>query len=151
MLMKSLNRVQLIGRLGKNPEVRYTANGSAVANFSLATNEVWIGKDGQKNERTEWHNIVAWGKLGEICGEYLVKGKQVYVEGKMTTRAWEDRDGKKRYTTEVRADNLIMLGGGAQDNAVVPDDLSVGDPVRGTGQAGAAPNQAPSVEDDIPF
>ncbi len=134
--MRSLNRVQLIGNLGKNPEVRYTANGSAVANFSVATNETWVGKDGQKNERTEWHNIVAWGKLGEICGEYLAKGRQVYIEGKLTTRSWEDRDGNKRYTTEIKAENMIMLGGQGGDNRAVT--------------SGPA-NEAPPIEDDIPF
>ncbi len=134
--MRSLNMVQLIGRLGKNPEVRYTSSGSAVANFSMATNENWTGKDGQKNERTEWHNIVAWGKLGEICGEYLTKGKQVYIEGRLTTRSWEDRDGNKRYTTEVRADNMIMLGGTGSDNNR-SENLSKSEPS--------------SIEDDIPF
>ncbi|MDX1765176.1 MAG: single-stranded DNA-binding protein [bacterium] len=135
--MKSLNKVQLIGHLGKNPEVRYTASGSAVANFSIATNESWIGKDGQKNEKTEWHNIVAWGKLGEICGEYLTKGKQVYIEGRITTRSWDDRDGNKRYTTEVKADNMIMLGGGGSGNFSAESSVSE-----------AAPS---SIEDDIPF
>ncbi len=134
--MKSLNKVQLIGHLGKNPEVRYTSNGSAVANFSMATNEVWTGKDGQKNERAEWHNIVAWGKLGEICGEYLSKGKQVYIEGRLTTRSWEDRDGNKRYTTEVRADNMIMLGGPGSNSDAVESQPS---------------NEPSSIEDDIPF
>ena len=135
--MKSLNKVQLIGHLGKNPEVRYTSSGSAVANFTMATNETWTGKDGQKNDRTEWHNIVAWGKLGEICGEYLTKGKQVYIEGSMTTRSWEDRDGNKRYTTEVKADNLIMLGGpgsaGGGTSETIPQ------------------NENSPIEDDIPF
>ncbi len=135
--MKSLNKVQLIGHLGKNPEVRYTASGSAVANFSIATNESWIGKDGQKNEKTEWHNIVAWGKLGEICGEYLTKGKQVYIEGRITTRSWDDRDGNKRYTTEVKADNMIMLGGGGSSNFSAESSV-----------AEAPPS---SIEDDIPF
>ena len=135
--MKSLNKVQLIGHLGKNPEVRYTASGSAVANFSIATNESWIGKDGQKNEKTEWHNIVAWGKLGEICGEYLTKGKQVYIEGRITTRSWDDRDGNKRYTTEVKADNMIMLGGGGSSNLSAESSV-----------AEAPPS---SIEDDIPF
>jgi single-strand DNA-binding protein len=134
--MRSLNKVQLIGRLGKTPEVRYTANGSAVANFSLATNETWTGKDGQKNERTEWHNIVAWGKLGEICGEYLTKGKQVYIEGRITTRSWDDRDGNKRYTTEVKADNMIMLGGAGSNDAASDSSSDV---------------PAASIEDDIPF
>jgi len=133
--MRSLNRVQLIGRLGKNPEVRYTSNGSSVANFTMATNETWTGKDGQKNERTEWHNIVAWGKLGEICGEYLTKGKQVYIEGRLTTRSWEDPEGKKRYTTEVKADNMIMLGG----------------PGGSSGTAPTPPENHSTIEDDIPF
>ncbi len=132
--MRSLNRVQLIGRLGKNPEVRYTSNGSSVANFTMATNESWTGKDGQKNEKTEWHNIVAWGKLGEICGEYLTKGKQVYIEGRLTTRSWDDRDGKKRYTTEVKADNMIMLGGSG-----------------GSGTSHTPPEKNSTIEDDIPF
>lgn len=135
--MKSLNKVQLIGHLGKNPEVRYTSSGSAVANFTMATNETWTGKDGQKNDRTEWHNIVAWGKLGEICGEYLTKGKQVYIEGRMTTRSWEDRDGNKRYTTEVKADNLIMLG-------------SPGSASSDTSETIPQDENSP-IEDDIPF
>jgi single-strand DNA-binding protein len=134
--MRSLNKVQLIGRLGKNPEVRYTSSGSAVANFSMATNENWTGKDGQKNERTEWHNSVAWGKLGEIWGEYLTKGKQVYIEGRLTTRSWEDRDGNKRYTTEVKADSMIMLGGPGSDNNR-SENFSKSEPS--------------SIEDDIPF
>ena len=142
--MKSLNRVQLIGRLGKNPEVRYTANGSAVANFSLATNESWTGKDGQKNERTEWHNIVAWGKLGEICGEYLTKGKQIYIEGRLTTRSWEDKDGNKRYTTEIRAENMIMLGGpGSGSGANSGSDHIAAE--------NEAQSSASTIEDDIPF
>ncbi len=108
--MASINKVILIGNLGADPELRSTATGSTVANFSLATKEAWTGKDGNKEERTEWHRIVAWGRLGEICGEYLAKGKQVYVEGKLQTRSWEDRDGKKRYTTEVLAQTMQMLG-----------------------------------------
>lgn len=144
--MKSLNRVQLIGRLGKNPEIRYTANGSAVANFSLATNETWTGKDGQKNERTEWHNLVAWGKLGEICGEYLTKGKQIYIEGRLNTRSWEDKDGNKRYTTEIRAENMIMLGGpGAGAGA------GSGPGSDHTAAEHEAPDGASTIEDDIPF
>lgn len=111
--MAGVNRVFLIGHLGKDPEVRYTPSGSAVANFSVATSEEWK-KDGQKQERTEWHNIVAWRRLGEICGEYLHKGSQVYIEGKLQTRAWEDREGKKRYTTEIVAQNMQMLGGARQ-------------------------------------
>lgn len=144
--MKSLNRVQLIGRLGKNPEVRYTANGSAVANFSLATNETWTGKDGQKNERTEWHNLVAWGKLGEICGEYLTKGKQIYIEGRLNTRSWEDKDGNKRYTTEIRAENMIMLGGPGSGSGA-----GAGPGSDHTAAEHEAPDGASTIEDDIPF
>ena len=108
--MASINKVILIGNLGADPELRHTATGTTVANFSLATKEAWTGKDGNKEERTEWHRIVAWGRLGEICGEYLAKGKQVYVEGKLQTRSWEDRDGNKRYNTEVLAQTMQMLG-----------------------------------------
>jgi single-strand DNA-binding protein len=108
--MAGVNKAILIGFLGKDPEVRYTKSGTAVCSFSLATNESWKDKDGQKQDRTEWHRIVAWGKLGEICGEYLFKGKQVYIEGRIQTREWEDSDGNKRQTTEIVANNMTMLG-----------------------------------------
>ena len=113
--MASVNKVILLGNLGNDPEVRYTPSGKTVANFSLATTEQWTTKDGAKEEKTEWHRIVAWGRLGEICGEYLHKGKQVYIEGKLQTRAWEDRDGNKRYTTEVIALGMQMLGAAERD------------------------------------
>jgi len=109
--MAGVNKAILVGNLGTDPELRYTPSGKAVANFSLATNEQWTNKDGEKEERTEWHRIVAWGRLGEICGEYLGKGSQVYIEGKIQTRPWEDRDGNKRYTTEIIAQTMQMLGG----------------------------------------
>lgn len=114
--MAGVNKVILVGNLGRDPEVRYTKSGQAVASFSIATSEKWTGKDGNREERTEWHRITAWGKLGEICGEYLSKGKQVYIEGKLQTREWEDKDGNKRQTTEVVANNMVMLSqaGGAQ-------------------------------------
>ena len=109
--MAGINKVILIGNLGRDPEVRYTPSGAAVANFTIATSEEWKDKDtGEKRERTEWHRIVAWGRLGEICGEYLHKGKQVYIEGRLQTRDWEDRDGNKRYTTEIVAQSMQMLG-----------------------------------------
>ena len=108
--MASINKVILIGNLEADPELRNAATGTTVANFGLVTKEAWTSKDGKEEERTEWHRIVAWGRLGEICGEYLVKGKQVYIEGKLQTRSWEDRDGNKRYTTEVIAQTLQMLG-----------------------------------------
>jgi len=109
--MRGVNKVILIGNLGRDPEIRYTTSGQAVANFTVATTEVRTNKDGKRDEFTEWHRIVAWGRLAEICGEYLSKGKTVYVEGTLRTRTWEDKEGKKRWTTEVVAQNMQMLGG----------------------------------------
>ena len=111
-MARSLNKVMLIGNLGKDPEVRYTASGVAVATFTVATNESWKDQDGNLQERTEWHNIVAWRKLAEICGEWLKKGKKVYIEGRIQTRSYDDKNtGAKRYITEVVADSMIMLDG----------------------------------------
>lgn len=110
-MSRSLNKVQLIGNLGKDPELKYTPSGVAVATFSIATSESWKDQEGNQQEKTEWHNIVAWRKLAEICGEYLKKGKKVYLEGKLQTRNYE-KDGVKRYVTEIVADQLIMLDGG---------------------------------------
>lgn len=108
-----LNKVMAIGNLGKDPEVRYTPGGQAVGNFSIAVNESWTDKAGQKQERTEWLRIVAWGKLAELCAEYLAKGRQVYVEGRLQTRDWKDKDGAAKQTTEVVASSIVFLGGGA--------------------------------------
>ena len=108
--MASVNKVILLGHLGKDPEIRYTPSGKAVASFSLATSEIWKDKDGQKQESTEWHNIQVWGRLAEICGEYLKKGSQIYLEGRSKTESWEDRDGVKRYTTKVIMADLQMIG-----------------------------------------
>jgi single-strand DNA-binding protein len=108
--MASLNKVILIGNLGRDPELRYTASGQPVATFTLATNEAWTNRNGEREERTEWHRIVAWGKLAERCSEYLSKGRQVYVEGRLQTREWEDKEGGKRRTTEITAQQLLMLG-----------------------------------------
>lgn len=108
--MASVNKVILIGNLGRDPEVKYTPGGNAVANFTLATNEKWTDKAGVKQERTEWHRIVVWGKTAEICGQYLKKGRQIYIEGSLTTREWNDKDGNKRTTTEVKAQRVQMLG-----------------------------------------
>jgi single-strand DNA-binding protein len=128
MAGKSLNKVLLIGHLGKDPEVSYTASGVAVAKFSIATNERWKDQDGNTQERTEWHNIVAWRKLAEICGQYLKKGSKVYLEGRLQTRSWDDKNtGVKRYTTEIIADDLIMLdskGGSMEDNGRVTEEPS---------------------------
>lgn len=124
MAGKSLNKVTLIGNLGKDPELSYTTSGVAVAKFSIATGERWKDDSGNMQERTEWHNIVAWRKLAEICGQYLKKGSKVYLEGKLQTRSWDDKNtGVKRYTTEIIAGDLIMLdskggnggGGGFQE------------------------------------
>lgn len=112
----SVNKVILVGNLGADPEVRYTAQGTPVANFRMATNENYTNKQGQKHERTEWHRIVCWGRLAEITGEYLSKGRQIYVEGRLQTRQWEDREGVKRYTTEITASNVRFLGGRNQAN-----------------------------------
>jgi len=139
--MAGVNKVILVGRLGRDPEVRYTPSGVTMATFSIATSDEWKDKEtGQKQERTEWHRIVAWRRLGEICGEYLRKGKQVYVEGKLQTRAWDDRDGNKRYTTEIIAQNLQMLDSGNRDMRSQPDDpgFPIEEPVTVS-------------EDDIPF
>ena len=144
--MASLNKVMLIGNLGKDPEVRFTASGQAVASFSLATSEKFKGKTGEWEERTEWHNITLWGKLAEIAGEYLSKGKTIYVEGRLQTRKWQDKSGNDRYTTDIVGDKMQMLspkgersGGGDQSSA----------PKSG----GASPNyeEPPFQDDDIPF
>ena len=141
--MASVNKVILIGNLGRDPEVRYTPSGTAVANFTLATTEVWTNKDGEKQSHTEWHRIVAWRRLGEICGEYLSKGKQVYIEGRIRTNEWEDQEGNKRRTTEIEAQNMQMLGSRAPSE---PRD--VGD--ESSGPESATASGGPP-EDDIPF
>lgn len=108
--MGSLNKVMVIGNLGKDPEIRVIPSGAKVANFSIATTESYTGKDGQKQDKTEWHNIVMWRGLAEIAEKYLRKGSQVYVEGKLSTRSWDDQSGNKKYITEIITDNLVMLG-----------------------------------------
>jgi len=155
--MRGVNKVILVGNLGRDPEVRYIKDGTAVANLRLATSETWNDQNGQKQERTEWHRVVAWGKLAEIAKEYMSKGRQIYVEGKLQTRSWDDRDGNKRYTTEVKADQIIMLGSrgdsaGSRDTAAPPPEQ--GEQAGQAGQEGqAAPAAAPfeATEDDVPF
>ena len=146
--MNSVNKVIIVGHLAADPEVRYTGSGTAVSHFRIATNESWTGKDGKKEERTEWHRIVAWAKLGEICAEYLSKGRQVFVEGKLRTNSWETKEGEKRYNTEIVASNVVFLGNrGSGDYAGSRSDQS-------TGAASSAPvNDAPSFagDEDIPF
>ncbi len=113
----SVNKVILLGRLGQDPEIRYTQNGSSVCQFSLATSENWKDRNGEKQEKTEWHRVVVWGKIGELCNQYLSKGRQVYLEGKLQTRQWEDKSGNKRYTTEVNASSVQFIGGNSQDTS----------------------------------
>lgn len=109
-----LNKHMIIGTLGRDPEVKYTASGTAVANLSVATNEKFKNKAGEWEDRTDWHNVTLWGRLAEIAGEYLSKGKQVYIEGRVQTRKWQDKDGKDRYTTETVGERMQMLGGKAE-------------------------------------
>ena len=109
--MGSVNRVIVVGNLGRDPEVRFSGSSQAVANFSVATSEKWKDKGGQMQERTEWHRVVAWGKLGELCGQHLKKGRTAYVEGRLQTREWQDKDGGKRTATEIVASNVVFLGG----------------------------------------
>lgn len=114
-MARSVNKVILIGNLGQEPELRYTGSGTAVCNMSLATNETYTNRDGEEVQNTEWHRIVAWGRLGEICNEYLDKGSQVYFEGKLQTRSWNDDDGNTRYSTEVKAQEMMFLDSNRQD------------------------------------
>jgi single-strand DNA-binding protein len=151
--MAGVNKVILVGNLGADPEVRFTPSGQAVANFRIATSENWTDKNGQKQERTEWHRIVVWGKLGELCGEYLGKGRQCYVEGRLQTREWNDKEGKKNYTTEVVANNVVFLGG--RDGAGARNGQR---PTRNGGEELGMPPpgmEEPATqtagEDDIPF
>jgi single-strand DNA-binding protein len=145
-MARGVNKVILIGNLGKDPEMRYTQSGTAVANFTLATTDSWT-KDGETNERTEWHNIVAWARLAEICGQYLTKGRQVYIEGRIQTRKWEDRDGNTRYTTEVVAQNMQMLGSRGEGG----DGDFGGGGGGAPGPSGPGPGGPDVTDDDIPF
>ena len=108
--MSGVNKVIVVGRLGSDPEVKTIPSGQTVANFSVATSENWTDKDGQKQERTEWHRVVVWQKLADVCGKFLSKGRQVYLEGRLQTRSWEDQQGQKRYTTEIVASTVQFLG-----------------------------------------
>ncbi len=141
-MAKSLNKVMLIGNLGRDPELRYTTSGVAVATFGLATNESWRDQDGNVQEKTEWHNIVAWRKLAEICGEWLKKGKKVYVEGRLQTRSYDDRNtGTKKYITEIVADSIIMLDSRGAAAETGPPQAP----------AETAPSTGEAGEDDLPF
>ena len=138
----SLNKVMLIGNLGRDPEVRFTPGGRAVARFPIATSDVWTDQEGQRQERTEWHNVVVWGKQAETCGQFLAKGRQVFVEGSIRSRQYDDKDGNKRYITEIIAQRVQFLGGRG------------GDSPRGGASGGGGDDVPPAPvpdDDDIPF
>jgi single-strand DNA-binding protein len=136
--MPNLNKVLLIGHLGRDAEMKYTTGGAAVATLNLATTEKWKSRDGEKQEKTEWHRVILWGKQAESLSQYLTKGKAIYVEGRIEYRTWDDKDGQKRYTTEIKADRVQFMGGGESR-----ERESVG--------VAADPGHAPLTEDDIPF
>jgi single-strand DNA-binding protein len=148
--MGSVNKVILVGNLGRDAELRYTPGGAAVATLNMATTEVWNDKGGQRQEKTEWHRVILWGKSAESLNEYLTKGKQIYVEGRLQTRQWDDKDGNKRYTTEIRGDKVVLLGGGGGGGR------GGGGTERGGGDSmGGHPSgpdmSEPLTDDDIPF
>lgn len=162
MAPRSLNKVLLLGNLGRDPEVRYTTSGRAMATFSLATSMRWRDQDGNDQEKTEWHRIVAWGRLGEVCGEYLAKGKTVFIEGRIQSREWEDQDGNKRTTVEIIANDMIMLGGPGQGSARDREDRAQKSGPAPGADRGKAPREPakrteerdyypPPPEDEIPF
>jgi single-strand DNA-binding protein len=143
--MGSVNKVILVGNLGRDAELRYTPGGAAVATLNLATTETWNDKEGQRQEKTEWHRVVLWGKQAETLSQYLQKGKQIYVEGRLQTRQWDDKDGNKRYTTEIRGDRIVLLssaGGGGQRGGSMRSEMPQGEPADMTPELS---------EDDIPF
>ncbi len=141
--MSGVNKVILIGNLGTDPEVRTLESGAKVANFNIATNEVYKDKNGDKQERTEWHRIVMWRGLAEIAEKYLKKGNKIFLEGRLRTRQWEDKDGVTKYTTEVYGDNMLMLGGKGQDG-------SHGQPQQ-TNEGASESSQGQDAENDLPF
>ena len=150
-MMASVNKAIIVGNLGKDPEVRYSASGDAIANFSIATTESWKDKaTGEKKELTEWLRCVAYGKLGEICGQYLKKGSAVYVEGSIHTRKWQDKDGQDRYSTEIKLSAMQMLGGKAEGQRNDSGDYQ---PAPQRNSQGAPPNKKAfdDLGDDIPF
>ena len=143
--MASVNKVILVGTLGRDPEIRYSTDGGAIANISLATSDKWKDKaSGEKQERTEWHRVVFFGKLAEIAGEYLKKGSQTYIEGSLRTRKWQDKQGQERYTTEIIADKMQMLGGKVSNG----NDPTPSEP---NPKPARAPSKFDSLEDSIPF
>jgi len=156
--MASVNKVILVGNLGRDPETRYMPDGGAITNVSIATTEVWKDKNGEKQEKTEWHRVAFFGKLAEIAGEYLKKGSQVYVEGRLQTRKWQDKDGVDKYTTEIVANAMQMLGsrqgmggGPAPEREGGEREAGAARPAAGKPAAKAAGGKFDDFEDDIPF
>jgi single-strand DNA-binding protein len=153
--MASVNKVILVGNLGKDPESRYLPDGGAVCNFSIATTDKWKDKAGETQERTEWHRVSTFSKLAEICGEYLKKGSQVYVEGRLQTRKWQDKEGKDRYTTEIVADRMQMLGSRGGGSESMGQPRSAPAPAEGGAAKPAAKKGGGAsfddMDDDIPF
>src|SRR5215217_8650027 len=152
--MGSVNKVILVGNLGRDAELRYTPGGSPVATINLATTEIWNDKAGQRQEKTEWHRVVLWGKTAESLNEYLTKGKQIYVEGRLQTRQWDDKDGNKRYTTEIRGDRIVLLGGGGGGGRGGGMARGGGEDTIGghaSAPGGADSSEQPLTDDDIPF
>jgi single-strand DNA-binding protein len=148
--MGSVNKVILVGNLGRDAELRYTPAGAAIATLNMATTEVWNDKAGQRQEKTEWHRVILWGKTAESLSEYLTKGKQIYVEGRLQTRQWDDKDGNKRYTTEIRSDRIVLLSGGGGGRGAPAERGAGAD--SGMTTRGAAPEPSePLTDDDIPF
>jgi single-strand DNA-binding protein len=148
--MGSVNKVILVGNLGRDAEVRFTPGGQSVATLNLATTEQWNDKEGQRQEKTEWHRIVLWGKQAESLQQYLVKGKQIYVEGRLQTRQWDDKDGVKRYTTEIKADRITLLGSGGGGGGGMRSGAGM-DREAGGHTSGSMSEPADVPEDDIPF
>ncbi len=147
-MARGVNRAIILGRLGTDPEVKYTQSGMAVTRFNVATNESWLNKEGQREERTEWHRIVVWGKQAENCGQYLAKGRQVYIEGRIQTSNWEDKEGIKRYTTEIIANTIQYIDSRDSSMSKQQEPTAAMPPEEGQ----AVINEAtPSSGDDIPF
>ena len=155
--MASVNKVILIGNLGRDPETRYMPDGGAITNISVATTDVWKDKNGEKQEKTEWHRVAFFGKLAEIAGEYLKKGSQVYVEGRLQTRKWQDKEGVDKYTTEIVADRMQMLGsrqgmgGGDRDSGSQERPAAAGGAKPAAKPAAKSGGKFDDFEDDIPF
>ena len=152
-MARGVNKVILVGNLGKDPETRYMPNGKAVTNFTIATSESWKDKQtGEQREQTEWHNIVMYDRLAEIAAEYLKKGSQVYIEGKLRTRKWQDKEGRDRYTTEINANEMQMLGSRAGGGAMGGGGGGGGGESRpAPASSGGSPGGSPDFDDDIPF